>query len=97
MEKFFEDWKSRSSDVPSVEITPIDHSTINKNDKNVLKTILLKNHIHNKKPLEDKDFELETNLFKKITPFTTNKSDIFKKLEEERQQYIKELKAKEDK
>lgn len=91
--------KSTDDDTSSVVVdtesgsNSSNNSTINRNDKNKLQSILLLNHRHQKRTT-DEDFMIRQRevkgmeLLDTIAPFTTDKTKIVDRLEEERLQYL---------
>ena len=103
MEALFEAWKSRSKSLHVCDPEKKPNSNyFNKNDKNMLQGILMMNHRHQKRPI-DEDFMIKqreskgTEVIEGIAPYTTDKTDIFKRLEEDRSVFLKKkLKGKEE-
>tara|TARA_B110000261_G_C13085315_1_gene357586 strand:+ start:1243 stop:1602 length:360 start_codon:yes stop_codon:yes gene_type:complete len=111
MERLFEEWYLSSSTSNDLVITDesinandksinANDKSINKNDKSILKGILLGNHRHQKREM-DENFLIEqreskgTELFEKITPFVTDKTKLVDSLEEDRLCFLeKRLKVK---
>ena len=102
MDSLFNDWKNRYD-------ATINHSKkssqdnqindINKNDNNTLRTIILYNHKHQKRQINE-EFMMKqkeakgTELLDTIAPLTTDKASLIVNLEEDRQEYMKQKRFK---
>lgn len=107
MDRLFASWKERTSVIETTNDKKnapksSNASSINKNDKNALQSIIMFNHRYQKRPM-DEDFLIRqreakgTELIDEIAPYTTDKSGLFESLESERRIFLeKKLKAKED-
>lgn len=101
MEGLFEAWSARSKATQGTETKEIkeDSNHLNKNDKNMLQGILMLNHKHQKRPI-DEEFMLKqreskgTEVIEGIAPYTTDKSKLFDRLEEDRDAYNHKKKLK---
>ena len=101
MEGLFEAWGLRSLPKEKVDNRPPSNH-LNKNDKNMLQGILMVNHRHHKRPVNE-EFMLKqresngTEVIQGIAPYTTDKSALFDRLEEDRDAYLKKkLKDKQE-
>ena len=103
MEGLFASWEARSKHLSTDKSNPKEPSNhFNKNDKNMLQGILMVNHKYQKRPI-DEEFMLKqreckgTEVIEGIAPYTTDKSALFDRLEEDRDAYLKKkLKAKQE-
>lgn len=101
MEALFEAWSARLKASKGIETKDIKENSnhFNKNDKNMLQGILMVNHKHQKRPI-DEEFMLKqreskgTEVIEGIAPYTTNKSKLFDRLEEDRDAYNHKKKLK---
>jgi hypothetical protein len=101
MEGLFEAWSARSKATQGIQTKEQkeDSNHFNKNDKNMLQGILMVNHKYQKRPI-DEEFMLKqreskgTEVIEGIAPYTTDKSKIFNRLEEDRDAYKHKKKLK---
>lgn len=101
MEALFKAWSARSKATQCIAKKEIkeDSNHLNKNDKNMLQGILMMNHKHQKREI-DEDFMLKqreskgTEVIEGIAPYTTDKTKLFNRLEEDRDAYNNKKKLK---
>ena len=100
MEGLFEAWSARSKAIQGPETKEVtDNNHFNKNDKNTLQGILMVNHKYQKRPI-DEEFMLKqreskgTEVIEGIAPYTTDKSKLFDRVEEDRDAYNHKKKLK---
>tara|TARA_X000000368_G_C22893410_1_gene650706 strand:+ start:222 stop:542 length:321 start_codon:yes stop_codon:yes gene_type:complete len=94
MENLFVEWESREN-INNTTDSTTKNSDIDKNSKMLLKSILIthKKYMKEKIPSEYvydeeiQDFK-KVDVTKEITPFTTEKDDLFTRLESEREDYL---------
>ena len=94
METLFVEWESREN-INNITDSTTKNSDIDKNSRMLLKSILIthKKYMKEENPSEYvydeeiQDFK-KVDVTKEITPFTTEKDDLFTRLESEREDYL---------
>ena len=94
METLFVEWESREN-INNTTDSTTKNSDIDKNSRMLLKSILITHKKYMKEEIpseyvydeEIQDFK-KVDVTKEITPFTTEKDDLFTRLESEREDYL---------